>query len=74
MNAERRKVLDKAETLISEARELLEQVKDEEQEYFDNMPESLQSGERGQKAEQCVDLIDDLVNAIDSFDFEEVKA
>ena len=40
-------------------------MKDEEQEAFDNMPESLQSSERGEQIEQNAD---DLENAWDALD------
>jgi hypothetical protein len=49
MNAELRKDLVKALSLIEEAKSIIEGVKDAEQEAFDNMPEGLQNGERGEK-------------------------
>lgn len=73
MNKERRKqladardLIDKAEGLLSEAKEMLEGAKDDEQEYFDNMPESLQGGDKGQLAEAAVSALDDAVNELDS--------
>ena len=50
---------------MSEAKEMLEGVKDDEQEYFDNMPESLQGGDKGQAAEAAVSALDDAVNELD---------
>lgn len=38
--------------LISQAKDILEEVKDEEQEAFDNLPESFQYGERGDQMQE----------------------
>ena len=48
MNAARRKRLAEAVDMIASAKEIIEEVKEEEQEAFDNMPESLQGSERGE--------------------------
>ena len=37
-----------------------------EQEAFDNMPESLQDGERGQKAQDGLDLLQEAIEALES--------
>lgn len=66
MNKDRRKELEKALGLLSEAREILEAAKDEEQEYFDNMPEGLQSGEKGEKAENAISEIEEAISSIES--------
>ena len=60
MNAARRKRLAEAVDLIASAKENIEEVKEEEQEAFDNMPESLQGSERGEEMEG---FIEDLVIA-----------
>ena len=44
----------------------IEELKDEEQEYMDNMPESLQSGERYENADAAVSAMDEAYNSIDS--------
>jgi exonuclease VII small subunit len=41
-----------------------------EQEYFDNMPESLQGGDKGSAAEAAVDALDSAVSNLDSVDTE----
>lgn len=46
MNKQRRNRIAEALELISQARDILEEVKDEEQESYENLPESLQYGER----------------------------
>lgn len=82
MNAERRKKLASLLATIQRInRELqsegatLDDVKDEEQSAFDNMPEGLQQGEKGDLAQQAIDALDeaksyldDAVGALDSLE------
>ncbi len=51
--------------LIASAKEIIEEVMEEEQEAFDNMPESIQGSERGEEMEG---FIGDLENAADDLD------
>lgn len=44
----------------------IEALKDEEQEYFDNMPESLPGGEKGDAAQESVDELQEALDSIDS--------
>ncbi len=45
--------------LIEQAMSILEEVKDEEQEAHDNLPESLQYGERGEEMEGFIEMLDE---------------
>jgi hypothetical protein len=65
MNNVRRKALTTINERIAEFRGVLEELKDAEQEYYDNMPESFQAGEKGQKAETAVDAIDSAIQSIE---------
>lgn len=58
-------LLKNAQALFEESMERLETVRDEEQEYLDNMPESLQDGEKGETAQEN---IDNLESALDSLE------
>lgn len=62
MNKARRKEIARAIELIEEAREILENVRDEEQDAFDNLPESLQSSERGEAMEEYISTLDDFID------------
>ena len=65
MNKVRRK---KLEELISSLEGIcadLEYLRDEEQNAFDNMPESLQSSERGAKLEDNAYQLEDAYNNLD---------
>lgn len=69
MNNARRKEIDKLTAQIEEIKEAIEALRDEEQEAFDNMPESLQYGERGEKMQSAIDALeyaaDDLQECLD---------
>ena len=64
MNKQRRKdLLDVAEHL-QDALDRLSEVRDEEQEAFDNMPESLQYGSRGDAMQEAIDTMDEWESLI----------
>lgn len=65
MNAQRRKMIQKALGLVSEARSILEEAIEEEQEAFDNMPESLQYSDRGATMEENIGNIEDAINDLE---------
>lgn len=79
MNNDRRKelrraldLLNKVSELLSEAKEIVETAKDEEREYYDNMPKSLQGGDKGQTADQAANDLEEANDAIDQFDLDDV--
>ena len=65
MNKARRKALDEVISKIEEAKELLENLQAEEEEYRDNMPENLQVSERYEAADAAVDNMSSAVDALD---------
>jgi hypothetical protein len=65
MNEARRRSVTRATTLLNEARELLGICAVEEREYFENMPEGLQSGEKGEAAEAAADILDEAIEELD---------
>src|SRR5262249_33024901 len=58
MNDARRKEIQRALTLIGEAKGILELALPQEQDDLDNMPEDLQGDEEGQIAEDVVDALE----------------
>lgn len=66
MNKERRKNLDDLVNRLEDMKQELVTMQDEEQEYFDNMPESLQGGEKGTAIEEMDNAVSFLNDAIDS--------
>ena len=65
MNKARRKALDEVISKIEEAKELLENLQAEEEEYRDNMPENLRGSERYEAADAAVDNMSSAVDALD---------
>lgn len=68
MNKQRRKMLEDAQEKLLEIRGQIEAVKDEEQEAFDNMPEGLQSGEKGETISGNLDILQDIVDQLEEID------
>lgn len=65
MNKDRRKKLADAIDQIESAKATIEEALEEEQEFFDSMPESFQSGTRGEEAQAAIDSLTEAVDACD---------
>lgn len=77
MNKQRRKQLaeaieklEQATAMLEEAKEIIDGVTEEEQEAFDNMPESLQCSERGGMTQDNVDTLEEIAQGMDSYIYE----
>jgi len=64
MNNHRRKEIARALGLLNEAAEIIDFCQNEEQDYFDNMPEAFQAGEKGQKAEEVAGCLEENLDSI----------
>ncbi|MDB4725910.1 hypothetical protein OAF54_00645 [bacterium] len=77
MNKERRKTID---NLIERVGDMQQQIEEdlrnavEEQDYYDNMPEGIQAGEKGNRAMESADALQGAVGAFYAIDsaFDEV--
>lgn len=65
MNNPRRKKLNTILEQLIKIHATLEEVKDEEQDYFDNIPENLRNSERYDKAENAVAALEDALSMFD---------
>lgn len=65
MKEQRLKILNDCLSAIQEAHDVLEGVRDEEEEAYDNMPEGLQESERGDMMQDAIDCLDESVGYID---------
>lgn len=65
MNKARRKELEELYDIIYEAKDRLEMLHDEEEEYRDNIPENLQGSERYERAEEAVDALDSAMSSLE---------
>ena len=60
MNAMRRKQLARAIQMIYDAQEIIEMVKEEEQDSYDNLPEGIQDSERGETMCENIDTLGEI--------------
>lgn len=65
MKEERLKTLKRSLNAIQNAHDVLEEVRDEEQDAYDNLPEGLQYSERGDLMQEAVDNLDEAVDYLD---------
>lgn len=65
MNQTRRKALVEIQDRLAAVQGDLEMLRDEEQEYIDNMPDGMQGGEKATTAQSAVSSIDDAINSLD---------
>lgn len=65
MNKARRKRVDEAYALITRASEILGEAYEEEQEYYDNMPESIQAGQRGDATMEILGWLEETIGHLE---------
>ena len=66
MNNERRATLKKAIDHLNDGLALVEEVNQEEADAYDNMPEGLQSSDRGETMSENLDRIDEAQSELQS--------
>ena len=66
MNKERRKSLREIQSKLDRLGQDLETLKEEEEEYRDNMPENLQESDRYQRADEVCDLLQEALESMDN--------
>jgi hypothetical protein len=64
MNNQRRKALAKLIKQLEESTSYLQSILDEEQDSFDNMPDSLQYSEKGERIEEAIDTMENACELI----------
>lgn len=65
MNKDRRKQLADAKDALDEIIASLNDIRDEEQDAYDNMPESLQSSDNGSRMTDAIDAIDEAISSVE---------
>lgn len=73
MNNKRRKRIDEVIEILESAKSSIEEIMDEEQEAFDNLPESLQYSDKGSGMESAIgnfetakDQLDEAINELEA--------
>ncbi len=64
MNAPRRAALNALISKIEEIKSEAETLASEERDYYDNMPESLQQGEKGEAASAAADALESVEGSL----------
>lgn len=79
MNRIRRKSLrtilgqmDELSTVLETVKEALQDVLNEEQEAYDNLPEGLQESYRGQQMQEYIDALEGVVDSLGELDIEDL--
>lgn len=65
MNRQRRKKLTEAFDKVTEAMDILESVKSEEEESFENLPDNFRDGDRGEEMQNYIDMIEEAYGYLD---------
>ena len=63
--ASRAKRLQRALDNISPEKEMIEELRDELQDWLDNMPENLQGGQKAEQLEAAIDELDQIIDTLD---------
>lgn len=65
MNGQRRKKMEQAFNKISEAMDILDEVKAEEYESLENLPDNFRNGDRGEEMQTYIEMIEETSNYLD---------
>ena len=63
MNKLRRKQLSEIQDKMAELRDMIDMVLSEEQDAFDNLPESIQESERGEAMQAAIDAMESAMSS-----------
>lgn len=65
MNKVRRANIKETVDLIERVKSVLESILDEEQEYYDNIPENLQTSQRAEDSEDAISNLEDAISNLE---------
>jgi formiminotetrahydrofolate cyclodeaminase len=64
MNKARRKLLNSILEELDELEDQLQGIIDDEQAAYDNLPESIQNGERGQRSSEAIEALEGALDSL----------
>ncbi len=78
MNKQRRKAIqavkdrfaNEVQPLLDAIKGEIEAIRDEEQDAWDNLPESMQYGDKGDRIQEAIDALEEAADECDDFDFD----
>ena len=65
--------LSEAEGFADDARQIVEELQDEMEQWYDSIPENLQQGSKASEVEECKDALDSLKGELENLDFSSVS-
>jgi hypothetical protein len=65
MNNTRRKILDELVERLEEVKARLEEVRQDEEVSYDNLPEAFQEGSRGERMQEAISRMEDAFGSIE---------
>ena len=65
-------VLDQAARQVEDAKQTVEELRDELQEWHDGMPENLQSGQKAEELETAISQLEEIISELGNVDFDNV--
>lgn len=68
MNKTRRTAITALAEDVRAIRDRIEDLQSEEQDAFDNLPENLQEGEKGEAMQESIEALDSACTAVDELD------
>lgn len=79
MNKDRRKaigeavdLLNKLEQDLARAKEIIGDAASAEREFYDNMPENMQSGDKGQQADNAASQLEEAQSTLEDLDISDI--
>ena len=65
--------LSEAEALVDDAKSIVEELKDEMEQWYDSIPENLQSGDKANEVQECKDNLENVQSELENVDFGSVE-
>ena len=66
-------LIERFEEIKAEAIDQLSEIRDEEQEAYDNLPEALQDSERGENMQNCIDALEYFMSDLENMEIEGIN-
>lgn len=51
---------------LSDIKDSIEQIRDDEQEYYDNMPDNMRDGDKGEAAQSAVNALEEAMSGVET--------
>lgn len=65
MNKQRRKEIQEVIDQIADLKQTIEEINEQEEEYYNNMPEGIQDGQRGDMALRAIDCLEEAMGYLE---------